>query len=119
MIRKQPSPNPEHVRVGFEMPAIIWADRVYLVGDFNGWDVTATPMHQDRDGYWRAYLDLPANRRYQFRYWINGQWYTDHAADGFQGDSPHTIASVVETTLPTGTGLPLHTERQPSTRKAA
>jgi 1,4-alpha-glucan branching enzyme len=28
--------------------------QVYVVGDFNGWDKTATPMHPAKDGLWYA-----------------------------------------------------------------
>lgn len=83
MIHKLRSSIPGHVRVVFELPACVWADRIYLSGDFNNWSRTELPLHQDRDGVWRAALDLPAGRRYQFRYLVDGQWRTDYHADGY------------------------------------
>ncbi len=34
------------------------AESVRLVGDFNGWDTAATPMHRMPDGRWMASLEL-------------------------------------------------------------
>lgn len=81
MIYKTHSPLPHHVRVTFELPADLWAGQVYLVGDFNQWSARATPLVQERDGAWRATLDLPCDRCYEFRYLIDGQWRTDSGAD--------------------------------------
>lgn len=100
MIHKQPSSYPGHVRIVFELPSCLWADRIYLIGDFNQWNDRSTPMYQDRDGVWRAALDLPAGQQYQFRYMIDGQWKTDYHADGFAQGIYGTDNSVVHTTLP-------------------
>ena len=40
MIYKEPLPDGEHVRVTFELPSSLWAERVNLVGDFNDWDTS-------------------------------------------------------------------------------
>jgi hypothetical protein len=82
MIHKLPSPIPGSVRIVFELPSFIWADRIAVVGDFNQWCQESTPMHQEQDGTWRAIVDLPLGGRYQFRYLVNGIWMTDHHADG-------------------------------------
>lgn len=82
MIRKLRSPLSDHVRIVFELPSCLWADRIYLVGDFNQWDQRATPMQQDRDGVWRAMIDLKWGAHAEFRYLIDGQWRTDYHADG-------------------------------------
>lgn len=100
MIHKQPSSYPGHVRIVFELPSCLWADRIYLIGDFNQWNEHATPMYQDRDGVWRATLDLPAGQQYQFRYMIDGQWRTDYHADGFAQGLYGADNSVVHSTLP-------------------
>jgi 1,4-alpha-glucan branching enzyme len=44
------------------------AREVYLVGDFNGWSMTDTPMQPVGDGVWRARRSLPAGR-HRFRYY--------------------------------------------------
>ncbi len=99
MIRKTVSPKPHHVRVIFELPACIWADHVFLVGDFNDWNVTATPFVQGRDGVWRAVLDLPEGRTYQFRYLVDGNWQTDFHADGWIQNEYGSQNSLVIATL--------------------
>jgi hypothetical protein len=100
MIRKSASVTPGYVCVAFELPSCLWADRIFLVGDFNGWNETATPMKQDRDGIWRATVELPQGTVYEFRYLIDGQWTSDSHADGFVENSFGVSNSVVNATVP-------------------
>jgi 1,4-alpha-glucan branching enzyme len=88
MIHKTHSPLPNHVRVSFELPSCIWADRIFVVGDFNEWNNQATPMAQDRDGIWRASVE--------FRYLIDNHWQTDSHADDFATTTLGTDNSVVD-----------------------
>ncbi len=97
MIHKMTSSQSGQVRVVFELPACVWADQVYLVGDFNEWNEKKTPFHQDRNGVWRAVMDLPTGKRFQFRYLVDGSWSTDYHADGHEENLYHTINSVVDT----------------------
>lgn len=101
MIHKTRSPLPGHVRVVFELPSFVWADRIYLVGDFNGWNEQATPMQQDRDGVWRTVVDLRSGTEAEFRYLIDGQWRTDYHADGYSQNGFGTENSMVRAELPT------------------
>ncbi len=65
------------VAVLFRLPASIWADSVYLVGDFNGWSTSATPMRRGEQ-YWEASLTLPAGATYYYAYLIDGvDWCSD------------------------------------------
>ncbi len=67
-----------------ELPESIKAERIYLVGDFNNWDPTATPMKRGRQSAFRATLDLEPGRAYQFRYLVNGEhWCNDWHADAY------------------------------------
>jgi 1,4-alpha-glucan branching enzyme len=100
MLYKEPSPRAGHIRVTFEIPASVWADRVYLVGDFNNWDPCAAPFRRTRSGIWRITLDLPARQRFEFRYLIDGQWCTDYHADSCTSSQYQALNSVVETELP-------------------
>ncbi|RIK55964.1 MAG: glycoside hydrolase family 13 [Chloroflexi bacterium] len=100
MIRKSRSPYPGHVRVTFELPSCVWADRIYLTGDFNNWSKSDLPLRQDRNGVWQAMLDLPMGRRYEFRYLIDGQWRTDSHADGYATNTYGSQNSVVIAELP-------------------
>jgi hypothetical protein len=98
MIHKEPSPQKGHVRVTFEIPASAWADHIYLVGDFNDWDRRSLPLQRARNGIWRIILDLPAHRRYEFRYLMDDRWCSDIHADGcVQCGAPN---SFVDTTPP-------------------
>lgn len=102
MIHKTPSPQRGHVRIIFELPACIWADRIFLVGDFNDWQTSVTPFLQGRDGVWRVVLDLPCGQRYQFRYLVDGNWQTDYHADGWVTNDFGSQNSIIEVGLPVG-----------------
>jgi 1,4-alpha-glucan branching enzyme len=99
MIYKEPLPDGQHVRVTFELPSAIWAERVNLVGNFNNWDTTTDEMRQSRsNGNWRITLDLEAGRSYQFRYLVNGRdWHNDWHADKYAPNEFGTDNSVVVT----------------------
>ena len=72
------------VRVTFSMPPVDGCDSLSLVGDFNDWNETATPMERQLDGSWTVKLDLAANRHYHYRYLANrSEWHNDWAADEY------------------------------------
>ena len=100
MITKRKSSRPGFIRVAFELPAYLWADRVAIAGDFNGWDGQQTPMHQDRNGVWRAEVELPVGHRFEFRYLVDNHWLTDWHSDGVTTNPFGTQNSIIETTLP-------------------
>lgn len=100
MIRKYRSPVPGHVRVVFELPSCVWADRISLTGDFNEWRENDIMLQQSRSGVWQAVVDLPLGGRYQFRYVVDGQWCTDSHADGLSDNSFGSQNSLVLATLP-------------------
>ena len=55
-----------------------------VVGDFNDWDPTATPLPPGGDVR-AATIILPAGGRYAFRYLAEGGlWFNDEAADAYQ-----------------------------------
>jgi hypothetical protein len=74
------------------------ATAVMLVGDFNDWNVAATPMHAaSEDGVWSVSLPLPAGR-YRYAFLIDGTtWMADpsapRAADSDFG-SPNSVVTV-------------------------
>lgn len=52
------------------------AKHVYLVGDFNNWDVTATPMKRDEKGTF--YIDVSLSPgRHEYKFYVDGQWIAD------------------------------------------
>lgn len=86
MVRKVfvETPHGLVARVTFILPNSLWADRVYLVGDFNGWNPTSHPLQRDRAGRWTITVDLEVGRAYEFRYLRDGQeWMNECHADAF------------------------------------
>jgi hypothetical protein len=52
-------------RVTFILPSSIWADTIYLVGDFNGWNVRSHPfsaiIRADGSSAWQFHSFYPAS----------------------------------------------------------
>lgn len=87
------------VRVTFSMPPLEGVDSLHLVGEFNGWSETATPLEQAADGSWSVTLTLDGNREYQYRYLADGQtWHNDWAADAYARNAYGSDNSVVNLT---------------------
>jgi 1,4-alpha-glucan branching enzyme len=60
------------------------AKTVNIVGDFNNWDIYATPMKKLKNGVFTATLDLDVDTEYQFRYLIDEtKWENDGHADKY------------------------------------
>ena len=71
-------------KVTFILPeeAVKDAENVMIVGDFNDWDINATPMERLEDGGFQIILKLSPGREYKFRYLIDGdRWENDWHAD--------------------------------------
>ena len=52
------------------------AREVFLLGDFNDWDPTASPMKKDGQGLWKTSM-LLAPGRYEYKLLVDGQWRLD------------------------------------------
>lgn len=99
MVYQIVSPKAGHVRALFELPASLWAQSVYVVGDFDEKGPVMLRMRQERDALWRGIIDLPIGRRYEFRYLIDGRWCcdshanssADHIVAGEIGDPPKSV----------------------------
>ena len=93
-------------KVTFVLPEAIAvdADSVYLVGDFNKWHESDTPLEKkDSKGKtsFAVTLDLKLNKDYQFRYLVNGdQWHNDWHADRYVPNPFSGDNSVVSTRPP-------------------
>jgi len=56
------------------------ATSVFLVGDFNNWDNSATPLKKNRAGIWKTQMALSPGE-YEFLYFVDGQhWIPDDEA---------------------------------------
>jgi 1,4-alpha-glucan branching enzyme len=76
------------------------ADAITLVGDFNDWDQSATPMTHLKSGDFTATLYLDVDRNYNFRYLADGEtWMNDDEADALvPTEFPGEMNSVIDTT---------------------
>ncbi len=84
---RQPQPSARHavgrpprgesdlkpVEFGLSAPD---AQAVYVAGDFNNWDVTATPMLRRSAGQWIITLRLKPGR-YSYKFVVDGKWTPD------------------------------------------
>jgi 1,4-alpha-glucan branching enzyme len=52
------------------------AERVFLAGDFNNWDVNNLPMKKANKGTWEVSFALPPGR-HEYRFWVDGVWHDD------------------------------------------
>ncbi|MDD5671311.1 MAG: isoamylase early set domain-containing protein [Candidatus Omnitrophica bacterium] len=52
------------------------ADKVSIVGNFNNWNTTKTPLKKASKGNWKVELKL-APGRYEYRYLVDGTWQND------------------------------------------
>ena len=95
MIKKRKLANSKY-NVTFTAPPVDGITQLYLVGEFNEWNETATPMQKADDGSWSVKLTLEGDRDYQYRYRDNnGVWHNDWAADAYMRNTYGSDNSVV------------------------
>lgn len=101
IIKKQYLKTKSVCKVTFGLPSelISNAQTAHLVGEFNDWDITATPMKKLKNGSFTITMDLETGREYQFRYLVNHtQWENALNADSFIptpfGDSNNSVIVV-------------------------
>lgn len=80
-----------HVNFYFSAPK---AQSVRLVGDFNGWDVAATPMCRMPDGRWMASLELN-HGHHPYLFLVDGNPTLDPNADGITRDDCNERVSLI------------------------
>lgn len=70
------------------------ATRVFLAGDFNGWDPETHPMQRQPDGAWL--LQVPLHHgHHQYRFLVDGKPVLDPSAQGVARDSHGDLASLI------------------------
>jgi len=67
--------NPDEASVGFTFYAPDAKD-VYLVGEFNNWDIRSLPMKKENEKDWKASIKLSPGR-YEYKYFVDGEWAED------------------------------------------
>ena len=78
------------------------AEKAFLVGEFNDWSETATPMKKGADGSFSVKKQFEVNKEYQFRYLLDGKtWINDWKADKYiRSELVNDDNSVVSTYVP-------------------
>ncbi len=98
MVTKRYLKSKDITKVTFYTAEGLGAEEVYLVGDFNSWSETATPMTKLKDGRFKIVLELEPNKEYQYRYLVNGvEWHNDWDADKYVPNPYSGDNSVVTT----------------------
>lgn len=75
------------------------ASRAAVVGEFNAWDPTASPMRKLKDGSFSLTMNLESCRDYQFRYLLDDLiWENEEQPDRFvysaHGDCDNCVISL-------------------------
>ena len=67
-----------------------------VVGEFNNWDPTATPMKRKRDGSFSVALNLESGKEYRFKYFLDEKrWENDPQPDRLEVNAFGTHDSVI------------------------
>lgn len=86
-IAKQVSKSKSVCKVTFSLSSDVVADAkdIAVLGEFNNWDsAAATKLKKQKDGSYKATLELETGKEYAFRYLIDGStWTNDEAADKY------------------------------------
>jgi len=93
-VTSRKAPTGENAGIAFSLDAPL-ATRVNLVGDFNNWDPSATPLAKGSAGRWEAVVTLTPGR-YQFTFVVDGhRWVRDPALPQAVGDDFGQPTSVI------------------------
>lgn len=90
-IKKQYFKNKGICKVTFGVPESEGNEvrKVHVVGEFNNWSTSATPMKRSRNGEFTVSMELRPGQEYQFRYLLdNNRWENDSEADK-SADTPY------------------------------
>lgn len=71
------------------------ASKVALTGSFNSWSKSGTPLKKDKNGTWKTDISLKPGR-YEYKFIVDGQWWTDPANRCTVRNSYGSENSVVE-----------------------
>ena len=81
MITKKYSKDGKKCRVTFKLPVEINSGTVQLYGEFTNW--VGQDMTRQKKGGFTLSIPLEAGRKYQFRYLLDdNRWTNDNEADG-------------------------------------
>jgi 1,4-alpha-glucan branching enzyme len=74
------------------------AESVTIVGEFNDWSETKTPLKKFKNGNFKITIDLEKGKQFQFKYLVDGEkWLNDSKADSYTSNDFSGENSVVIT----------------------
>ena len=98
MIRRKRIKDSEEIKVTFVQPLNEEHGRIFVVGDFNNWEIGAHPLRKRSNGTASAVLTLNSGDRYAFRYVTeDGRWFNDEKADDYEPNGIDGFNCVVKT----------------------
>jgi 1,4-alpha-glucan branching enzyme len=87
MITKQFMKSKPVCKATFTLPVEVApeAENIQVLGEFNNWDPTnGIEMKKQKNGFFKATVELETGKDYQFRYLVNGNtWINDQEADKY------------------------------------
>ena len=89
-----PTKSAKKKRIDFELSAPE-AKQVFITGDFSSWDGKGIAMKRNRTGLWKTSLNLKPGR-YEYKFIVDGQWWTDPTNTNTVGNSFGSANSVVD-----------------------
>jgi 1,4-alpha-glucan branching enzyme len=101
MITKQFMKSKPVCKATFTLPVDIApdAENIQVLGEFNNWDPNhALEMKKQKNGFFKATVELESGKNYQFRYLVNGNtWLNDQEADQYVSTQYGTENCVIST----------------------
>lgn len=87
MITKQFMKSKPVCKATFTLPVEVApeAQSVQILGEFNNWNSSeAVEMKKQKNGFFKAVVELETGKEYQFRYLVDGNvWVNDQEADKY------------------------------------
>ncbi|WP_300437778.1 isoamylase early set domain-containing protein [Christiangramia sp.] len=80
-ITKQYLKSKPECKITFCVPAAE-AQSVAVAGDFNEW--RPVELKKYKNGNFKAQLNIPVDKEYQFKYLVDGEWRNDSEADAYK-----------------------------------
>ncbi len=100
-IKKRYLKNRQICKVTFRLSKAeaLYAKQIFLAGEFNSWNKTATPMKALKKGGFVTTLNLEKDKEYQFRYFFDQiVWKNDSQADKYVyspfGDCENSVVCI-------------------------
>ncbi len=86
--------SPKAKKIIFQLSAPN-ANVVLLTGDFSAWNPNGIKMGKEKTGIWKTEVDLKSGR-YEYKFVVDGKWWTDPANKHTAINSFGDVNSVIE-----------------------